>query len=87
MWQKFYDAEEMVIDKIKYSYEKKWKDVRYTDIIINKIKPDKDNKNVTVIITRKFYYISNPIIHSERIKQSWKYINGKWKLNNEKIIN
>ena len=85
-WQKFFDAEEMVNEKEKESFEDKWKNIRYTDIVINKVTPEKDNKKISVIITRKYYTQSNPVLHSERVKQIWKYKGEKWVLESEEVL-
>lgn len=86
VWQKFYDAEDMVTKELQKKYKKKWKDLRYTDIVVNKIEPDNDNKNIKVIITRKFYEVTNPVVHSEEVEQVWQYDNSTWKLIKEKIL-
>ena len=86
IWQKFYNAEEMINKEKRENYDKKWENIRYTDIIVNDIKPGNENKEVTVILTRKFYSTVNPVLHSERVKQVWKYNNDKWFLEKETII-
>jgi len=86
VWQKFYDAEEMVVEKSRENLNKEWKTLRYTDIVVNKIKADDENKEITVIITRKFYSKFNPVLHSERVQQLWKFNDKTWLLETETIL-